>query len=86
MVLGWRPEPRSAQEQHSAEAFPAEQTIFNLGRILGAAAGTAFPDIPAASDSIEPVQRQHSRSGGDAQSPGCDQRVFPEQADQSDPE
>ena len=71
------------------EGFPAERRTEDLERISGAAAGAsgaAFPDIPVASDSIGPAQRQHRRPGGGAQVQDGT-RVFPQQqAYQSDPQ
>jgi hypothetical protein len=62
-----------AQERTEAaqrEGIPAERRTGDLERIWSAAAGAsgaAYPDIPAAADSIGHVQRQHSRLGGGAQ-------------------
>ena len=68
--LEWRLHIRSTQVQRSTKASQQKRRTCDLGRISGAAAGAsgaAFPDIPAAADSIGHVQRQHSRLGGGAQ-------------------
>ena len=84
--------PWSARKRRSTEVFPAERRTEDLERISGAAAGAsgaAFPDIPAAADSIGHVQRQHSRLGGGAQVQDVTRRVPQSRqtrATQSDPQ